>query len=98
MTKGDIINIYRNMSAEDQRTFHRWAKANAFVGAILAVGLIVNISGLDSLWPRGAMAEGGQATELVAPGEARTSDRVMSAYELMIGAGSLPTMQVDEPF
>jgi len=95
MTKGDIINIYRNMSAEDQRTFHRWAKANAVVGAILVVGLIVNISGLDSLWPRGALAEGSQATEVVAP---RTSDRVMSAYELMIDAGNLPTIQVDEPF
>ena len=41
MGKGGIVFYYRGLSPEDQRTFDRWLKANAIVGAIFATGLIV---------------------------------------------------------
>jgi hypothetical protein len=41
MGKGGIASFYRGLSREDRRTFDRWLKANAIVGAIFATGLIV---------------------------------------------------------
>jgi hypothetical protein len=31
---------YQRLSAEDQRTFHKWLKANAIFGAILFIGML----------------------------------------------------------
>jgi len=40
MGKGHTAFYYRGLSPEDRRTFDRWLKANAIVGAIFAIGLI----------------------------------------------------------
>jgi hypothetical protein len=39
MGKGDIARMYKYMSAEDQRTFDHWLKANTIIGLIFATGL-----------------------------------------------------------
>ena len=55
MGKGRIASYYRELSPEDQRTFDRWLKANAIVGAIFATGLIVMaLTGSRSVGPRDA--------------------------------------------
>jgi hypothetical protein len=55
MGKGHTAFYYRRLSAEDQRTFDRWLKANAIVGAILATGLIaMALTGSRSVGPRDA--------------------------------------------
>ena len=40
MGKGDMARMYKYMSAEDQRTFDRWLKANTIISLIFATGLI----------------------------------------------------------
>lgn len=55
MGKGGIPSYYRGLSQEDRRTFDRWLKANAIVGAIFATGLIVvALAGSRSGGPRDA--------------------------------------------
>jgi hypothetical protein len=55
MGKGGIVFYYRGLSLEDQRTFDRWLKANAVVGAIFATGLIaMALTGARSVGPRDA--------------------------------------------
>jgi hypothetical protein len=55
MGKGGIVFYYRGLSQEDQRTFDRWLKANAVVGAIFATGLIaMALTGARSVGPRDA--------------------------------------------
>jgi len=55
MGKGGMVSYYRGLSREDQRTFDRWLKANAIVGAIFATGLIVMaLTGSRSVGPRDA--------------------------------------------
>src|SRR5262249_5094958 len=34
------LREYQRLSSEDQRTFDRWLKANAIVGAILFIGML----------------------------------------------------------
>jgi hypothetical protein len=38
--RGEIINEYQKLNAENQKAFRRWLWANAVVGAILLTGLI----------------------------------------------------------
>jgi len=94
MHKGDIFLKYRNMSAEDQRTFNRWLKANIVVSSIVVSGLLVMaLARSDALSPRTAVAENTKRAVM------RPSERVKSAHELMILAPyRLPVEQVDEPF
>jgi hypothetical protein len=40
MTRGEIIDEYRNMSSEEQAKFNRWLLANTVVGTIWVVALI----------------------------------------------------------
>lgn len=40
MGKGDMARMYKYMSAEDQRTFDRWLKANAIAGFIFTIGIV----------------------------------------------------------
>ena len=55
MGRGQIASCYKRMSAEDQRTFNRWLKANAIVGAIFWTGLIALVlAGSRSVGPRDA--------------------------------------------
>ena len=55
MGKGRIAFYYGRLSPEDQRTFDRWLKANAIVGAIFATGLIaMALTGSRSVGPRDA--------------------------------------------
>ena len=57
MGKGGIASYYSGLSREDRRTFDRWLKANAIVGAIFATGLIVMaLTGSRSVAPRDAEA------------------------------------------
>jgi len=51
MGKGHIAFYYRRLSAEDQRTFNRWLKANAIVGAMFLAGMIAMAVGSRSLGP-----------------------------------------------
>ena len=39
MGKGDIARMYKYMSAEDQRIFYHWLKANTIIGLIFTTGL-----------------------------------------------------------
>jgi hypothetical protein len=55
MGTGGIASYYRGLSREDRRTFERWLKANAVVGAIFATGLVVMaLTGSRSVGPRDA--------------------------------------------
>jgi hypothetical protein len=55
MGEGGIAFYYTRLSREDRRTFDRWLKANAIVGAIFATGLIVMaLTGSRSVGPRDA--------------------------------------------
>ena len=50
---GKMSDQYRTASPEDQRSFDRWLKANAFIGSILAAGLIaMAIAGWTSQIPQ----------------------------------------------
>jgi hypothetical protein len=61
MEKGKIVEQYRSMSAEDQRTFNRWVKANAAVGLIIAAGLIaMALIGANSERPRDPILAAGK--------------------------------------
>ena len=52
--RGEIINEYQKLNAENQKAFRRWLWANAVVGAILLTGLIpVALQGDES----GAIAQ-----------------------------------------
>jgi len=93
MTKGEMIAYYKNMSAEDQRTFDRWLKANMAIASIVAFGLLaMALAGTgadaDSIGPRSAMADVGPASNPPSP------------YLLMLrlAPDELPVEQVDEPF
>jgi len=35
-----LLQEYQSLSAEDQRTFHKWLRANAIFGAILFIGML----------------------------------------------------------
>src|SRR6266852_4341483 len=55
MGKGGIASYYTGLSREGRRTFDRWLKANAIVGAIFATALIVMaLTGSRSVGPRDA--------------------------------------------
>jgi len=41
MTKGDILVQYKKLSAEDQQAFGRWLRANAVVGSMFGLVLVV---------------------------------------------------------
>jgi hypothetical protein len=52
-----VLRELRNMSPEDQLEFDRWLKANAIVGSILAVGmLLMALGGSNSMRPTDAAA------------------------------------------
>jgi hypothetical protein len=52
--RGEIINEYQKLNAENQKAFRRWLWVNAVVGAILLTGLIaVALQGDES----GAIAQ-----------------------------------------
>jgi hypothetical protein len=54
-SQDSIAFYYSRLSPEDQRTFDRWLKANAIVGAIFATGLIaMALTGSGSVGPRDA--------------------------------------------
>jgi hypothetical protein len=56
MGKGKIIQHYKMLSPDDQRTFNRWLKANTIVGLILAAGLVaMAVIGSNSVGPRDAV-------------------------------------------
>src|SRR5262249_35420218 len=55
MGQDSIGFYYSRLSPEDQRTFDRWLKANAIVGAIFATGLIaMALTASGSVGPEGA--------------------------------------------
>jgi len=55
MGQDSIGFYYSRLSPEDQRTFDRWLKANAIVGAIFATGLIaMALTGSGSVGPQDA--------------------------------------------
>jgi hypothetical protein len=41
MGKTNVSLLYKKMSREDRSTFNGWLKANAIVGLILMVGIVV---------------------------------------------------------
>jgi hypothetical protein len=48
---------YQKLSPEDQRTFDRWLKANAILGAIFAVGMLaMALAGINSAGPDAEIA------------------------------------------
>jgi hypothetical protein len=102
MHKGDILlRHYKDMSAEDQRTFDRWLKANLVIGSIVAAGIVaMALAGSNALGPRSAVANDPVATGAQASETQRTPTGPLSAYELMIrmAPDRLPVEQVDEPF
>jgi hypothetical protein len=93
MTKGEMLAYYKDMSAEDQRKFDRWIKANMVIATIVALGFAaMALAGAgadaDSIGPRSAIADVGPTSTAPSP------------YLLMLrlAPGELPVQQVDEPF
>ena len=68
MAKGTIFKRYKMLSDEDQRAFDRWLEANAFMGLILAAGIVaMALAGANSTAPRDPMvADGSKAAGSVA--------------------------------
>jgi hypothetical protein len=55
MERGQIAFRLKRMSAEDQRSFNRWLKANAILGSIFTAGIIaMTVAGSMSAGPRDA--------------------------------------------
>jgi len=110
MTKGEILQTYKHMAADDQRTFERWLKANAVIGSMFAAVIFAMAwAGSDASGPRHATAQSTENTAFSARqgnDEQRTSEtdgegsRILSVYELTIriAPDQLPLQQVDEPF
>jgi hypothetical protein len=97
MTKGEIIGQYRNMSAQDQRTFERWLSANLVIGSAIAAGLLfMAFGGPDLVTPGSAVADGKPVAESSVP----VPGRAMTPFDLMIriAPDALPVEQVDQPF
>jgi hypothetical protein len=97
MTKGEIIGQYKTMSAQDQRTFDRWLKANLVIGSAISAGLLFMAFGGPTLvTPGSAVADGKPTIESSAP----IPGRAMTPFDLMIriAPDALPVEQVDEPF
>ena len=95
MPKGDILLTYKTMSAEDQRTFNRWLKANLVLSSLTAAGLMaMALASSNMFGPRTAVADNSKS------GIVQASERVKSAHELMsqMAPHRLPVEQVDEPF
>ena len=93
MTKGEIHWFYKSMSADDQRTFDRWLKANLVIGSIVAGGLLaMALASGGALSPGTAAAKQTSAASMVAP--------VPSAFQLMrsLAPHQLPITEVSEPF
>jgi hypothetical protein len=57
MTRGEIIDEYRRMNSEDQKTFRRWLINNTVVGAVSILGLIAITSIFSGSEPSSAAAQ-----------------------------------------
>ena len=100
MTKGQVLQQYRTMSAEDRHTFDRWLKANAVLGSIVAGGLFaMAMAGGSGFGPGQAVAQSAEASEISEAQTPSASNEPLSVHELTIRiAPDLPVQQVDEPF
>jgi hypothetical protein len=86
---------YTEMSAEDQRAFDRWMKANLVVGSLFASALVVMaLIGSKALEPETAVAQTGKSVLIATP----NYNESLSPYEIMIRMPNLPTQQVKDPF
>jgi hypothetical protein len=97
MTRHDLLQ-YKNVSAEEQRSFNRWLKVSAVVGSIFAAVVVAIAIAASDPGPREAGAKSPKTTKFGAS-EQHDASRVMSAYELIIriAPDQLPVEQVDEP-
>ena len=86
MGKGGISFHYRGLSPEDQRTFDRWLKANAVVGAIFATGLVVMaLTGARSVAPRDAeLASRTKASDVAVSEQRSRQPGVVTTQDPMI--------------
>ena len=67
---GKISDQYKAASPDDRRSFDRWLTANAFIGSILAAGLIaMAVAGSKSRAPHGVEVAGIEksATDFIGP-------------------------------
>jgi hypothetical protein len=68
MDKGYPLSWRKSMSSEDRRTFDRWLKGNATVGAIFAAGLVAMavLGSHRATPPDGTFARASTTADLVA--------------------------------
>ena len=86
---------YPHLSAEDQRAFDRWMKANLVVGSLFASALVaMALIGSKALEPETADAQISRSVAI----EALNHDQHLSPYEIMIRLPNLPAQQVKDPF
>ncbi len=83
MGRGQIASCYKRMSAEDQRTFNRWLKANAILGSIFTAGIIaMALAGSMSAGPRdAAVASSTRASGGAMPEQRRSPTGVVITQE-----------------
>lgn len=100
MTKGEIIQTYRELSIEDQKGFDSWLKANAVIASLFAAALLgMAIGGSDVSVSTQALAKDAQTTGYGATQRIERID-VVSPYDLTLryAPDQLPVEQVDAPF
>jgi hypothetical protein len=70
--RGQIAIYFKRMSAEDQRNFNRWLKANAILGSIFTAGVIaMAVAGSISAGPGDAALAGSTSASAGAMPEPR---------------------------
>jgi hypothetical protein len=99
MTKSELIRQYRDMSAEDRRTFDRWLRANGVIASVFAAAFVaMAMAATNTTGPSQALAQNIEAAKLGAA--ERQAERSVSPHQLTVrfAPHQLPLQQVDEPF
>ncbi|HEY0440144.1 MAG TPA: hypothetical protein VGD36_08710 [Xanthobacteraceae bacterium] len=102
MTKGQLLARYKDLSAEDQRTFNRWLTANAVIGSLFALAVAAmafNASPVPGPGPATATASTSERT-VPRPTAQYDEPRHLSPYEMMLRRhpDQLPVHPYAEPF
>jgi hypothetical protein len=97
MTKGEMLQMYKHMSVEDERSFKRWLTANSVIASFFGAALLaMAFAGSDVSVSTPASAKDGAAASAQSIGRIGS----VSPYDLTIryAPDQLPVEQVESPF
>jgi hypothetical protein len=99
MTKSEMMAMYKNMSAVDERSFNRWLTANAVIASMFGAALLaMAFAGSNVSVSTEASAKAAQTTGAATHSIGRIG--TISPYDLTIryAPDQLPVEQVASPF